>query len=166
MFEWYFRNRLAAWNDGQLQPSTSRRMEAHLKRCARCRAELEAVRAAATALRELRVQSAPESLWMAIERGLHEAPAARALQRSWRPYAVAAAALVIASIIAAVAVRGRHEPGWSVVRIGTAGGTSTLGVGQWLVTGPSTTSRVSVGQIGEVVVEPNSRVRLMRASVG
>jgi hypothetical protein len=38
-----------------------------------------------------------------------------------------------------------------------------LAVGQWLVTDSASRAQISVGQIGEVKVEPNSRVRLVEA---
>jgi len=168
MFDFYFRRRLLAYSDGELPVETARRVEAHLGRCARCRGELESIRAASAMARELPLENAPELLWRDIEAGLDapQAVAEKTRRRVWRlAGAAVAAGLAIAAVLAVVAYMHHREPGWAVVRVrGTeAESTGTLGVGQWLVTGPSTVARVAVGQIGEVDVEPNSRVRLLRA---
>jgi len=169
MLHLYFRRRLLAYRDGELRAETARRVEAHLGRCERCRAELDSIKATSAMARELPLASAPELLWSDIEAGL-DAPLAVArktpARRVWRlAGAGLAAGLAIAAVLAIVAHRRHGEPGWAVVRVRGAQpeSTGTLGVGQWLVTGPSTVAHVAVGQIGEVDVEPNSRVRLLRA---
>lgn len=66
-------------------------------------------------------------------------------------------------------VTSRPKPAWDVARLeGTAkigaerlGDTGHLGLGEWLETGVASRVRVSVGTVGEVVVEPNTRLRLM-----
>jgi anti-sigma factor ChrR (cupin superfamily) len=164
MLHLYFRRRLLAYRDGDLPAETARRVEAHVGRCARCRAELDSIRAASAMARQLPLESAPEFLWRDIEAGLDAPPVLvkKMPRRVWRQ---AAAALAAGLVLAIVAYRRHVEPGWAVVRVHGAQpeSTGTLGVGQWLVTGPSTVAHVAVGQIGEVDVEPNSRVRLLRA---
>ena len=65
----------------------------------------------------------------------------------------------------------REESGWGVARLG---GTPRVGstavtrsaqitVGQWLETDAASRARVRVSNIGEVIVEPNSRLRLTEA---
>ena len=88
--------------------------------------------------------------------------------RLWLPLAAAFA-------IVAVIVWRRPSvvvPSWQVdtlagtPSIGTqaAGGPGQLRVGDWLETDNSSRARVTVGAIGEVSVEPNSRLRLVNAS--
>lgn len=163
MFESYFRNRLLAYHDGELREPVRRRVEAHLSRCAGCRAELESLRSAAEMAREAPLEPAPESLWAAIEAGL-DRPVKAARRPVWK-LATAGVTLALVGVIALLLASRHREPGWAVVEMSgkQPAGQGTLDVGQWLVTGPSTVARVAVGQIGEVEVEPNSRVRLLRA---
>jgi hypothetical protein len=67
--------------------------------------------------------------------------------------AVAAAALWLAS--------GTAQEGWQVDRSGS--GTSRLAVGETLETGADGHATLNVGEIGVIEVEPNSRLRLIRA---
>jgi FecR protein len=94
---------------------------------------------------------------------------------------LAAAAAVIA-IVAAVWLARRHanppvsvQAGWRVEplagapRVGTnvidqAGELGSLMVGQTLETDSRSRAKITVGEIGEVQVDPNTRVRLLRAS--
>jgi hypothetical protein len=63
------------------------------------------------------------------------------------------------------------RPAWDVERVagtpkvGTSGIASTgrLGVGQWLETDGSSRAKIGVGMVGEVEVEPNTRIGLVRA---
>ena len=56
------------------------------------------------------------------------------------------------------------KPGWIVTRgDGTRG---KISVGEWLQTGASATATLTVGSIGTVQVEPNSRVKLLSAQPG
>jgi hypothetical protein len=84
---------------------------------------------------------------------------------------IAAVAVCVAGIwIAALAGRS----GWDVERVegGPAvdgdviANTGRLHVGDWLVTDASSKARMEVADVGEVEVEPNTRLRLVRASGG
>ena len=63
------------------------------------------------------------------------------------------------------------RPAWDVERVagtpkvGTSwiASTGRLGVGQWLETDGSSRAKIAVGMIGEVEVEPNTRIGLVRA---
>jgi hypothetical protein len=89
----------------------------------------------------------------------------------WRPAYVALsfAALAVTFTVGWWALHAR--PSYEVVslkgtpRIGTATirGSGRLPVGQWLVTDASSSARIQVGDIGEVEVEPNTRIGLLRA---
>ena len=86
------------------------------------------------------------------------------------PLAVAAAVVLV---IAAWFLLRRERPSWEVVslegtpRIGseTISESGRLAVGQWLETDSSSRARISIGVIGEVQVDPNTRIRLLKARV-
>ena len=141
MFGFHFGNRQRACGDSELPPATVR------------------------AAREMLIEHAPESLWSEIEASLNARPTDLARTKArwmWLTAAALAAGLAITAVVVAIA----HHPKarWSVrLERAGAGIPATLAVGDWLITDPHTTARVEVGQIGEVDVEPNSRVRLLRA---
>ena len=77
----------------------------------------------------------------------------------WRWPAVAAAVVLVAG---GAWLASRKPPeGWQVARDGSA--STRLAVGQTLETGADGHAIVNVGDIGVVEVEPNSRLRLLRA---
>jgi hypothetical protein len=87
-----------------------------------------------------------------------------------RLYALAAMLLVGLGVVAWYVTR---SPGasWEVARLAGAptigstqmNETGRLAVGEWLETDGSSRAKISVGQIGEVEIEPNSHVRLVEA---
>jgi hypothetical protein len=87
-----------------------------------------------------------------------------------RLWAVAAVVMVILGAGALLLVT-RLTPAWPVAPLeGTPkvarraiGATGRLAVGEWLETDASSRARVTVGSIGEVLVEPNTRVRLLES---
>lgn len=115
-------------------------------------------------------------LWPDIEAQLHsENPAApkRADQRRsylFIPLALAAGLAVAATLFWPRPTATRE--GWNVSALAGAprvdrssvAGPSVLGVGQWLETDAASRASVTVGSIGEIKVEPNSRLRLVNTS--
>jgi hypothetical protein len=85
--------------------------------------------------------------------------------------AVATAAAVLLAVGVVLAARRLDRADWNVARVaGTPavaarpmGETGRLSVGQVIETDATSRARLSVGSIGEVVVGPNSRLRLLRA---
>jgi len=89
-------------------------------------------------------------------------------ERRW----VASVAASLALLISASWLATRPiQVGWNVERVDGAPvigsrpmhATGQLSVGDWLVTDARSRARIDVGTIGEVQVEPNSRLRLLRA---
>lgn len=92
-------------------------------------------------------------------------------------YATGVAVILIIAIAVLQLIRKQPEPdlvdlpAWEVRRlegnpvIGTQkiDETGRLALGEWLTTDGSSRAQISVGQIGEVKIEPNSRVRLVEA---
>ena len=90
-------------------------------------------------------------------------------RRRWLVPALAAAAVVIAAAGLAVRQAGLRAGAWEVASLsgsptideGRLNGTGRLGVGEWLETDGASRARLSVGTIGTVLVEPNTRLRLV-----
>lgn len=161
-------------------------LETHLVVCPTCSAELAAIRRLRAATAVLPRECAPaRDLWPGIAAQLTAASpeASRGNsepvstpQRLWRialPLAVAAS---VALLCVAAGKRYLFDPEkrsatWSVAVL--AGepslaqtrlhGARHFHVGQWLETDARSRAKVNVGSIGEVRVEPNSRVRLLSA---
>ena len=93
---------------------------------------------------------------------------------TWPRLAIAAGALavlVLSAVFWKVRIGQQEETSWAVARLeGTprVGVTpmvqsAHLAVGQWLETDADSRARIRVSNIGEVIVEPNSRLRLTQA---
>jgi hypothetical protein len=111
---------------------------------------------------------APDSIWASIEAQLDQPP--KTTPRRFQPalhWAVAVGVVVMAAVVIGGTVWYRArlpKAGWDLVRAdGTRG---KIAVGEWLQTGASSTATLTVGDIGTVQVEPNSRVRLLSARPG
>lgn len=166
---------LSAYCHGELEPGSSRRVAEHLLGCERCRASYEAVRLGMRALERLPAVTAPDGLWEQIESALGAAPATPARPR-WRRFAAgvaAAASLAVAVGAAATWYASRPAgPSWHVIALeggplvasGRIGESGTIAEGEALETDAASRAAIRVGEIGTVDVEPNSRVRLVRAS--
>ncbi|MGH9937047.1 MAG: zf-HC2 domain-containing protein [Blastocatellia bacterium] len=178
MFRNHVNKKLSAYLHGELNQEDSRRVTEHLGACRRCRDEYEEIKFGAQLARRLsndlaRAQ-APDGLWSElaamIERGEHT-------QRKplfvWPPLKIAmvgAAMLTLAFGVFWFYPRA-PRPAWDVTRIDgapkigskTVGETGKLRVGEWLVTDDSSRAEIRVGEIGQVQVEPGSRVRLVEA---
>jgi FecR protein len=91
------------------------------------------------------------------------------LRLIWRPLAAIAAMVVM--VTGAWVVRQHFKAGWEVAslqgspKIGSArmGDAGRLSVGQWLETDASSRAILSIGKIGQVEIEPNTRLRLLKA---
>ncbi len=92
----------------------------------------------------------PRDLWLEIEARL----GGRSRRWYWIPL-VAAAAL-------AALLFGRRSEAWHVTWLAGAGA-GTLRVGEWVETDASSRALIAVGRIGQVEVEPDTRIRLVRA---
>lgn len=161
-------------------------LETHLAACPACRAELDTVRRLRAATAALPRESAPpRDLWPDIAAQLDTSsratvpaeaeivPFPRRLRRAALPLAVAAS---VALLCVAAGRRYVFDPqnrsaAWSVAAMAgepslaqtRVHGARQFQVGQWLETDARSRAKVNVGSIGEVRVEPNSRVRLVAA---
>ncbi|MGE0102184.1 MAG: zf-HC2 domain-containing protein [Blastocatellales bacterium] len=172
---------LSAYVHGELTPDEARRIGEHLVGCRRCRHEYDEIRFGAEAVRELKIVSAPDSIWTDLEAALDARPDKKSWASALFPlpaFSYALAVLAIAAAIGFAVYRQQTPPatdtGWEVTRIDGApaigdqriASRGRLKPGEWLTTDSSSRAQISVGQIGEVKIDPNSRVRLADASPG
>ncbi|MCA1605535.1 MAG: zf-HC2 domain-containing protein, partial [Acidobacteria bacterium] len=180
MFSKHVTKELSAYCHGEVAADQSRQIAEHLIGCSRCRAQFEEIKLGVRFAEQLPQVSAPESLWLDLQRTLagetrtRETPARNLSMFSfkvWQPgFAGVAIGLVIAFGLAASWVYLRESrPFWEVARLGGSPriGSSRmdqkgrLGVGQWLETDGDSRAQIEVGSIGQVDIDPNTRVRLV-----
>ncbi len=110
---------------------------------------------------QLPLAKAPDAIWRSIEAALdaERAPA----RRLWPAWILAGAALAAIGVIGWFVTR-PPAPAWQVSTLQGSRAVDMIKVGEWLQTDASSRARITVGDIGMVDVEPNTRVRLTAAS--
>ena len=180
MFTKHVIKQLSAYCNGELAADQSQRVREHLLACERCRKEHEEIKLGVNLARQLPLASAPAEMWSEIEallderlrRPVFEPKAPKfAFAFSWHRVAAVSTVLVVAVAIGLL-WSSYYGPraAWAVdsvvgnVRIGgdQISDKGSLAVGQTLETGSSSRAKISVAMIGEVVLDPNTRVRLVR----
>ena len=157
--------------NGELDPQAHGRVAEHLLACSKCREEFEAVKSGISIGENIEVFTAPDSLWAGIEAGLDKQRSPRATIWFLKP------ALILAVIVLAITAslfllrtnRKESDGQWNVARLGgapridtqTIGDAGKLRVGQWLETDATSRAKIEVATIGNVEIDPNSRVRLL-----
>jgi hypothetical protein len=163
----------AYWHSELAQPQ-SRRVTEHLIGCDRCRTEFEDVKLGLRFAEQLTLVSAPDSLWPRIAAGLNVETAPAHRFQFLKPLAIAAtlALLVGGGLFLLLPRRVDNQSGWQVARLGGAPRIGTervndkanLGIGQWLETDADSRAKLDVANIGNVEIDPNTRVRLLQTS--
>jgi hypothetical protein len=176
MFSKHVTAQLSAYCHGELTEAESRRVAEHLRACGRCRKEHEEIQLGVHLARQLPRAQAPAELWGEITAALAPQPS-NTHRRPWLafifgwPQFAAASALILLLGCGAIWYYLSESPSWEVVSLRGApqvGGeripeTGSISVGDWLVTDDVSRARISVGQIGHVEVDPNTRLRMDRA---
>jgi hypothetical protein len=184
MFAKHVSSLTSAYFHDELSPEQSRRVAEHLIGCQRCRGEFEEVKFGARLAAQLPLIEAPQSLWRGIEIALDAQGRPTIARERGRlipflrqpGFAVASLALVVLVTVFAI-FWWRQSPKsegatWDVARLGGApridsalvNDKGKLGVGQWLETDPNSSAQISVGNIGKVDIDPNTRVRLIETN--
>jgi hypothetical protein len=184
MFSKHISSLTSAYCHDELSPAESRRVAEHLISCPRCRAEFEEIKFGARLAAQLPLIEAPESLWRGIEIALDRngRPAFNRKRLRLIPFLMqprfALAALALVALVIGFAVFWlRHSPtplgplgpSWDVARLDGAprigsdlvSDKAKLGIGQWLETDTNSRAQINVSDIGQVEIDPNSRVRLV-----
>jgi hypothetical protein len=111
---------------------------------------------------QLPLAKAPDAIWRSIESAL-DAGAGEPRIRPFRAWQWVAASVAMIGAIAWYASR-PPVPTWQVSRLEGSPSVAAIKVGEWLQTDAASRARITVGHIGVVDVEPNTRVRLVAAS--
>lgn len=179
MFSKHVNKQLSAYCHGEVDPAMSRQIAEHLIACNQCRKQYEEIRLGAKLAQHLPQLSAPDSMWLDLQNSLaaesidgdSAAKPSRFVFSGWRPQLAGALAglLLIAGIGVLWLYTRETRPFWEVARLH---GAPTIGsrrmnekgrlaVGQWLETDGSSRAQIAVGSIGQVDIDPNTRVRLV-----
>jgi ferric-dicitrate binding protein FerR (iron transport regulator) len=173
MFFRHVRNDLSAYCHGELSAPATKRVAEHLIRCNSCRSEYELIKRAAALAEHLPQFSAPDNLWDNIQSAsLHSEsdPKHSGRPAIFRPqFAVIAASLILVTLVLVWFYLRETRPFWEVAtldgrpQIGKRGITNKgkLTLGQWLETDGSSRAQIDVSTIGQVEIDPNTRVRLV-----
>jgi hypothetical protein len=180
MFSKHVTKELSAYCHGEVASEQSRQIAEHLIGCNRCRTQFEEIKLGVKLAERLPQFSAPDSLWMDLQTHLAaetktSKPAATKLSafsaKFWRPgFAGALAGLVLVAGLGALWFYSRESRAfWEVARLNGAPRIGSarmdekgrLAVGQWLETDGSSRAQIEVGSIGQVEIDPNTRVRLV-----
>ena len=192
MFGNHVHKHFSAYLHGELPAEDARRVADHLRGCKRCSAEFAEVEFGAQLASQLQREQAPESLWDELEAAMSKeefshrrgAKSAEAAQRKpvfgWSPLKIG---LELTAVVALIGLGfvflnryfqplpPDNRPSWEVTRLD---GRPAIGkrkidekgqlpLGEWLTTDDASRAQISIGQIGEVKVEPNSRIQLVEA---
>ncbi|MGH9971847.1 MAG: zf-HC2 domain-containing protein [Pyrinomonadaceae bacterium] len=179
MFSKHVTKDLSAYCHGELTAKESREIAEHLIGCQQCRAEFEEIKLGVHLASHLPQLEAPASLWNDLE-GLIEkqddhklayVKPAKTRFGVWQTrFAVVAATLILLVGLGAFwFYRQESRASWEVSRlegaprIGSAriNDKSRLAVGQWLETDEVSRAKINVSSIGNVEIDPNTRVRLL-----
>src|SRR5262245_8293281 len=140
---------LTAYHHGELSIDDRRRVETHIAQCATCRKEWESIR----------------DVVRLVSRGLHSHGALQAStpaksSGAWRLAWVLVPTCVLLLVVGVYTWRQRNLPAWHVES--SSGAVTKLPVGRWLDTA-SSEATVQIENIGQVRVEPNSRIRVLES---
>lgn len=183
MFGKHVTKDISAYCHGELSNEESKQFAEHIISCVKCRTKFEEVKLGIKLAEQLPQLTAPDHIWRDLEPLLNketENPAPRF--HSWRATAAAAAAVLLATTIGIfwfnsegvippprVPDKIELNPAWQVTRldgtprIGSQGiaNNGKLGVGDWLETDANSRAQITVGSIGNVDIDENTRVRLI-----
>jgi hypothetical protein len=107
-----------------------------------------------------------EKLLAPLGNQLGRMPAWPAPRRNWIPILVGIAASVLIVLSAGWTIHLRTRPSWQVYAVDGTRATNRLANGQSLSTDANSRLRLDRGDVGEVVVEPNTRLSVMAIQPG
>jgi ferric-dicitrate binding protein FerR (iron transport regulator) len=154
MFGKHIIRHLSAYHDGELSAAESLRMQAHLKQCGKCRGAYEEIRFGARLASAVSISNAPDSAWS----GLYRVP--DVTRRRQLPRAALAGILAAALLFIVLLTETRRAglPSWEVTGLP---GTSRLRPGEVLQTDSSSEAQIKIANIGQLTIDPNTRIRLL-----
>ena len=152
MFGRHIIKHLSEYLDGEFCAGDKHRVEVHLQQCSKCRNALEEIRFGSQLASKLSLSNAPELVWKTGTETRSK------VSSRWLP-AIVLTSLVLAAGLSLFLSR-RHSPAASWEVTGVAG-TSQLHTGEVLQTDASSEAQVKIADIGQLVLNPNTRIRLL-----
>ncbi len=160
IFRKHVTQHLSAYHHTELAADERVRVAKHLTECSKCRAAYGEIRFGARLASLLTTVKAPGSI-----RSERNAPRA-APARSWIS-GFAGAGLAIAAVLALTLMLARYVPegpSWEVTTLRGAANIERLRPGEALETDRSSQVQVKIADIGNLVIDPNTRIRLLATS--
>lgn len=185
MFKSHVTKQLSAYCNGELADNQMESVRAHLLGCSRCQKEHDEIEFGVKLAQQLPLANAPQELWSEIEAILDQRAREPFVERevpkfgftfgSYRFAAVAAALVLTVAIglflYSRPSVQKPNPAGASfeVAGIGAVridgdkiNNKARLAIGETLETGDASSAKVTVSEIGEVELAPNSKLRLIQ----
>ena len=180
MFTKHVVKQLSAYSNGELSAAESQRVREHLLSCKRCRNEHDDIKLGVKLAKQIEIASAPEDLWSGIEALLDKQTTRRVVQPAsprfgfgfnWYRAAAVAAVLVVAVAIGLwwtsheaprVSLAVQDAIGSVHIDGGRVRDAGKLAVGETLETGRSSSAKITIAGIGQVEVDPDTRIRLVK----
>jgi ferric-dicitrate binding protein FerR (iron transport regulator) len=148
----HIEKQLSAYCNGQLAEPERLLVEAHLRECAKCSEAFEEIRFGVTLASKLALSHAPESYRFE----LHKYSVGR--QVRGMVFAAAVAGVAVLAIVLLIFVRRSSAPSWEVTGLP---GMARLRAGEVLQTDSVSKAEVKIANIGQITVDPNTRIRLL-----
>jgi hypothetical protein len=180
MFSNHVTRDASAYCHGELSVDEGKKFAEHILICSKCRSEFDEIKRGIAFATQLPIVEAPDSMWSKLERQLAQVSNSSYALKTHRVFltrtqlAVVAASLLLCSVVAIiwyrrVNINAINQPFWQVTNLDGIptiaskgiGNTGRLSVGQWLETDNKSRAQISVGSIGHVEIDPNTRVRLL-----
>lgn len=148
----HIEEQLSAYYDGQLAEPERLAVEAHLRECATCSKAFDEIRLGVRLASQLSLSHAPESIWSELHK-----PAASQRSRRWI-FASVASGMAVLAIVLLILVRKASGPSWEVTGLP---GMARLRAGEVLQTDSVSKAQVKIANIGQITLDPNTRIRLV-----
>jgi len=171
MFSKHVTKDISAYSHGELSSEESKLFAEHIISCVKCRTKFEEIKLGIKFAEQLPQLSAPDSLWQEVDSLLGSESSPVRTMWSRRDLAIAAAVIVVFSVGIVWVYNSRRLPqnAWLVTRLvgaprigsETISSRGSLAIGEWLETDGNSRARIAVGSIGNVEIDPNTRVRLV-----
>lgn len=180
MFTKHVIRQLSAYCNGELSAEESRYVREHLLSCERCRHEHDEVKLGVQLAQQLPLETAPADMWSDIEEMLDAQSRkpvfeAKAPSFTWAFgwYRIAALSAVLVLAVAIGLIWSSYPDPRAALEVANIAGNVRIGggpinkqgslrVGETLETGESSRAKILIATIGEVELDPNSRIRLVQ----
>ena len=154
MFRKHVVRHLSEYNDDELSAAEKVRVEAHLRTCSKCRTALEEIRFGSRLASCLALSTAPDLEWSELS-----APVRTPIRRRFLPV-TALAGLVFGTALLVFWNR-THVPAVQSWEVTGLPGKSHLQPGEVLQTDSTSEAQVKIANIGQLLIDPNTRIRLL-----